>query len=80
MNNINPLELMMSLKSGNPQQIATKIIEENFASDPMMQQLLQMAQKGDEKGVQNFATQFFNSHGIDFNYEMKNFMNTLKKM
>lgn len=78
--NLNPMQLLGMLKSGNPQQIATQIIQQNFPNDPMMQNLLKMAQNGNEQGIQQFATQFFNSQGKDFNSEMNNLMSAIKKV
>lgn len=80
MNNLNPLQLLSMLKSSNPQDVARQIIQQNFPSDPVMQNLLKMAENGDEKGIQQFATQFFNSQGKNFNSEMNNLMNTLKNL
>lgn len=78
MNNLNATQLLNTLKSGNPQTVATQIIQQNFSSDPMMQNLLKMAQNGDEQGLRQFATQFFSSQGRDFNSEMNSFLSTLK--
>lgn len=78
MNNLNPNQLLSLLKSGNPQQVATQIIEQNYSSDPLMQNLLKMAKNGDSKGIQQFATQFFKSQGTDLNSEMNKLMNSLK--
>ena len=80
MNNLNPMQLLGMLKSGNPQEVATQIIQQNFSSDPMMQNLLKMAQSGNEQGIKQFATQFFSSQGRDFNSEMNNLMSALKNM
>ena len=78
MNNLNVTQLLNILKSGNPQLVATQIIQQNFSSDPMMQNLLKMAQNGDEQGLRQFATQFFSSQGRDFSSEMNSFLSTLK--
>lgn len=80
MNGLNPIQLLGMLKSGNPQQVATQIIQQNFPNDPMMQNLLKMAQSGNEQGIQQFATQFFNSQGKDFNSELNNLMSAVKSM
>lgn len=80
MNNLNPTQLLSMLKSGNPQQVATQIIEQNYKSDPLMQNLLQMAQSGNVQGIQQFATQFFKNQGTDLTSEMNNLMNTLKQV
>lgn len=40
MANLNPMQLMMMLKNGNPQQVAQQIIQSNFSNNPQMQQLI----------------------------------------
>lgn len=75
---LNPMQLMSMLKGGNPQAVAQQIIQQNFANDPTMQNLLQMGQKGDMKGLQQFAQQLLGQQGRDFNKEMTNLMNMVK--
>lgn len=79
MNNLNPTQLLTLLKSGNPQQVATQIIEQNYKSDPFMQNLLQMARSGNIQGIQQFATQYFKNQGTDLNTEMNNLIDALKQ-
>lgn len=79
MNNLNPTQLLTLLKSGNPQQVATQIIEQNYKSDPLMQNLLQMARNGNTQGIQQFAIQYFKNQGTDLNAEMNNLINALKQ-
>ena len=78
MNNINPMDFLPMLKSSNPQMIARQIIQQNYKNDPLMQSLLQMAESGNQQGVQQFASQFFSSHGTDLDSELSKLMNTLK--
>ena len=80
MNNLNPIQLLTLLKSGNPQQVATQIIEQNYKTDPLMQNLLQMARSGNTQGIQQFATQYFKNQGTDLNAEMNNLINALKQV
>lgn len=75
MNNFNPMQLLGMLKNGNPQDVAKQIIKQNFSSDPLMQNLLKMAESGNEQGVQQFAMSFFNSQGTSLDTEL----NKLKK-
>lgn len=77
---LNPMALISLLKNGNPQEVATQIIQTNFPNDPTMQNLLQMGQKGDVNGLQQFALQFFGKQGKDFNKEMNSLMNEIKKL
>lgn len=78
MNNVNPMQMISMLRSNNPQQVARQIIQQNFAGDPVMQNLLQMAESGNQQGIQQFAKQFFSSHGTNLETEMNNLMSALK--
>lgn len=77
---LNPLQLMMALKNGNPQQVAMQIIQQNYANDPTMMQLLQMGQSNDIQGINKFAQQYFAQQGRDFNKEFSSFMNAVRNM
>lgn len=80
MGSLNPMQLLMALKGGNPQQVAMSIIQNNFPNDPMMQNLVQMASKNDTQGLNKFAQEYFSRQGLDFNNEMKNLMNAMKNI
>lgn len=75
---LNPMQLLGMLKGGNPQSVAEQIIQQNFPNDPTMQNILQMGQRGDTQGLQQFAQQFLGQQGKDFNSEMSNLMNMIK--
>lgn len=80
MGNLNPMMLLMQLKSGNPQQVVQQIISNNYANDPTMQRLLQMGMSNDVQGLTQYAQQLFSSQGKDFNQEMLNLINTIKNL
>lgn len=80
MNNLSMMQLLSMLKTGNPEQVATQIIKKNFSSDPLMQNLLKMANEGNTQGLQQFATQFFQSQGTNLNSEMNNLMKVIKQL
>ena len=80
MANLNPAFLISLLKNGNPQEVAMQIIQTNYPNDPTMQSLVEMGQRGDINGLQQFAQQMFAKEGRDFNQEMNNFMNALKQL
>ena len=52
MANLNPMQLMLMLKGGNPQQVAQQIINQNFPNNPQMQNLLQLGARGDTKQLE----------------------------
>ena len=78
MANLNPIQLLSKIKSGGPQAVAQQLFQNNFSSNSDMQNLMQMANKGDSQGVQNFAQQFFGRQGKDFNTEFSSFLNLVK--
>ena len=41
---LNPMQLMMMLKNGNPRQVAYQIIQQKYPNDPQMQNLLRLGQ------------------------------------
>ena len=78
----NPIDMIKSLISGGrkPQEIALQMIGNN--NNPVMQNLVKMAQNGDYQGVKNFARNMFREQGRDFDKElqdMQNFINNFKK-
>ena len=77
MANLNPLQLMMMLRGGNPQQIAQQIIQQNYPNNPMMQQLLNLGQQGDVQSLQKIAQQICAQQGCNFETEMSNLMSML---
>lgn len=65
----NPLEFIKMIK--NPQEFVTNYMKQN--SNPMLNNLIQMAQKGDKQGLETFARNFFKEKGQDFDDIMSNF-------
>ena len=75
MNNpMNMLKTMMNSKS--PQQMVMNMISNN--SNPMLSNLMGMANSGNSKGIENFARNLCNQKGISFDEEFANFMKQLK--
>lgn len=75
MANFNPMQLINMARSGsNPKDIATQIVQQNFPNDPQAKKLLELGEKGDLKSLQNFAQQYLNQQGLDFNQELNNLM------
>lgn len=64
------------INNRNPKSIIEQIIIQN--DNPIVNNLVSMAQKGDTKGVENFARNICKEKGIDFDTEFSNFMNNFK--
>lgn len=75
---MNPMNLMMMLKNGNPRQVAMQIIQNNYPNDPRMNQLIQMADRGDIQGLQKIAEEALGAQGKNFSAEMSNLMQSIR--
>ena len=77
MNN-NPIEMIKLFMGENktPQQMLQKMISNN--SNPVLNNLINMAQTGDSKGVENFARNLYKEKGKDFDKEFSEFMSNFK--
>lgn len=59
-----------------PQQLLMQSMQNN--SNPMLNNLIVMAQKGNKQDVENFARNLFKEKGRDFDKEFAEFMNNLR--
>ena len=69
MNPLNMIKGMMGIC--NPKDMAMKMLSQN--NNPIFKNLIDMANKGDTKGVENFARNYMKSQGKDFDQEFNNF-------
>lgn len=74
MNMMNAIKNMIGFSS--PKEMVLNMLGQN--SNPMINNLIQMAEKGDNKGIENFARNIFKDKGMDFDKEFSNFMNNMK--
>lgn len=76
MNNtpMNLLNFMKTVK--NPKQAVINMINSN--SNPMLKNLVEMAEKGDNKGIEEFARNLYKDQGRDFDKEFSQFTNNFK--
>lgn len=73
----NPIQFINMLKGiKNPKDAVINMIKTN--NNPMIKNLVEMAEKGDTKGVENFARNFFKEQGRDFDKEMNELMKNFK--
>jgi len=73
---MNPMNIIKQYISQGftPQNILNKLNINN----PILSNVISMAQKGDIKGVENFARNICKQKGLDFDTEFDKFKNTLK--
>lgn len=74
MNPMNFLKGMMGIN--NPKDMVIKMMGQT--GNPMINNLINMANKGDTKGVEEFARNYMKEQGKDFDKEFGNFMNNFK--
>lgn len=65
-------------QQGNPKELLITFIKKNN-SNPIINNLIKMAQNGDTQGVENFARNMFKEQGKDFDKEFANFMSNFKR-
>ena len=73
---MNPMNIIKQyVRQGlDPKNILTKLNVNN----PILNNVITMAQNGDTKGVENFARNLCKQKGLNFDEEFTKFKNTLK--
>lgn len=69
MNPLNMIKGMMGIS--NPKDMAMKMLSQN--NNPIFKNLIDMANKGDTKGVENFARNYMKEQGRNYDEEFNNF-------
>lgn len=73
----NPMQMMNLLKGAkSPKDAVINMIKSN--NNPMVKNLVEMAEKGDNEGIEKFARNMFKEQGRDFDSEIKQFMTNFK--
>ena len=73
----NPMELMNFIKGiKNPKEAVMKMVKSN--SNPMLKNLIDMAERGDSAGIESFAKNIYKEQGKDFDKEFSEFINKFK--
>ena len=73
----NPMQIMNLLKGvKSPKDAVINMIKSN--NNPMVKNLVEMAEKGDNEGIEKFARNMFKEQGRDFDSEIKQFMNNFR--
>ncbi len=73
----NPMQILQFIKaSGNPQKFMLNMLQQQ-SNNPIMANLIQMAQANDEKGIENFARNLMKEQGLDFDKEFNTFKKNL---
>lgn len=73
----NPMQIINMLKGiKNPKEAVISMVKSN--NNPMIKNLVEMAEKGNTEGVENFARNIFKEQGRDFDKEFGEFTKNFK--
>lgn len=71
---VNPMQLLQMIKGGNnPQQLVMSILTQQAQSNPMLSNVMQLAQAKDTAGLEKIARNLAQERGMDFDKEFANF-------
>ena len=74
---MNPLNMLKGMMGNmNPKNIAMQLLGQN--NNPIFNNLIDMANKGDTKGIEEFARNYMKEQGKDFDKEFNNFKGMFK--
>ena len=74
---MNPLNVIKGIMGNmNPKNIVMNILKNN--TNPIFANLIEMANKGDTKGLEQFAKNVCKEKGIDFDKQFNEFMSNFK--
>lgn len=77
--NVNPMQLIQLIKSGNnPQQLLMNILNRESQNNPILNNAMNMAQNGNSKGLEQLARNLAAQRGLDFDKEFANFSRQFK--
>lgn len=71
---VDPAHFIQMIKSGkNPEQLMMDFLQRNMGGTPMGNNLIQMANRKDSRGIEQFARNYFKQQGMDFDKEFNAF-------
>ena len=78
-NPIQLLQLLQLIKSGrNPQEVAMSVLQQQGNSNPIIQNAVGLAKKGDISALEMIAKNLTQQKGLDFDTEFTSFKNYFK--
>ena len=76
--NVNPMQLIQMIKGGkNPQQLILNILQQQGQNNPVLNNAINMAQKGNVSGLELLARNLATQRGLDFDKQLENLKNQL---
>lgn len=75
---VNPMQLIAAIKSGqNPQQLMLSILEGRMSNTPLGQNLLTLAKNNDTRSIEQVVRNLSKQQGVDFDTEFAAFRKML---
>ena len=62
---INPMQIMQMIRGGSPQQAIMSMMRQQAGDNPVLNNAINMAEKGDIDGLKNLAHNLGKENGID---------------
>lgn len=76
MNNLNPMQIMQLIQSGNnPQQLVMQLLEQQAQNNPMAANVLEMAKQNKMFDIEQVVKNIMQTKGLDYNKEVVAFKN-----
>ena len=75
--NMNPFQMIQTLKGGNPQSFVFQMLEQNAQNNPFFANILQLAKSNKTNEIEQIAVNMCKEKGVDFNKEFNSFKNNL---
>lgn len=76
--NFNPMMLFNMLRGNNPKTFVMNMIKQQMPNNPFMNNLIDMANNGNTKGLEEVARNMLREKGLDYDKEFNNFMSNFK--
>lgn len=72
--NTNNMQLIQFIKnSQNPQQLIMNMVQQQVGSNPLFSNIINLAQQGKTKEIENIARNMLKEKGLDFDKEFNSF-------
>lgn len=76
MNNLNPMQIMQLIQSGNnPQQLVIQLLEQQAQNNLMAANVLQLAKENKPMDIEQVVKNIMQIKGLDYNKEVVAFKN-----
>lgn len=79
MNGFNPMMLLNMMRGKNPKDVAINMIKSNMPNNPIINNMVNLANNGDVDGVKNVARNILKDRGMDFDKEFTSFLGNFKQ-